>query len=1526
MAPGRKRGARGAKSTSELRLGDLVLAKVKGFPAWPAKISRPEDWDRAPDPKKYFVQFFGTAEIAFVAPGDIQAFTSESKSKLSARCQGKTVKYFAQAVKEICQAFEELQHKNSSGLRDDTDRSALGCEAPSVDEVEDYAAEIDLKAGISTDVPKEETETRGLSDHGFGLEQHREGEMECRDIKPNISCNANDSSSPVISSKKKNKLFNDGPYKSNKEELSGSSPYNLSCMKEEVSCDSNEEDKVFRSERSKVTEGLDFSQDNNLFDAEEDSSSGLLCNKKESSPLVASVRGQKSLTNGHKSEKMVIGSKKKHEGSFEVRKSSSSSALTSSRYDSACGHVDLPKTIERTKDGIQRKIDSGSSVKESSPVVRKSDLDVIGGKKAKKLLKAKRQVELADDSEKDADGSSDEQAKGYLSDGKKRAQLEVSHPAKRSKHADVADETTRVPIQTNRKSDSRSSNVFDNKAVNAELKRSTLRLKSENRVVSRVSTGNIASNIPGGEDVLPPTKRRRRALEAMSDSATTIPEDKKEKSSVAHKNDVSGSDNVKSPVTQSHTKRRAVRLFDYDDDEDPKTPIHGGSVKKSQAPSCVSNSTKKNTDPHHESPIHDQPSVRGSGGADESPSEECLPSTKPLNASLSPNPPRTVDERPKKAIAPQVSFSPGKTESERVYSKEIKSVLLSPKISPLSGAAAKPLVEPHKVNKPSIKLSGGTSIQKKSQAGSSKSSGKASDGLNSSQNQPTNQRSKPLSSGERQKSTPKSNTRMNDSAPPVVLNMENNLLPGERLEDGRDNKLSSLMDSKVADSVTSMKHLIAAAQAKRRQAHTQNISHGHPDSFLALANDLPGRYPSPASAVQPFLSGSSDMMQPDIQGYYPRTSLASPSTHGHEYSSNNLPDAEELEERRVSSGHRNAGGSLSGGTEAAVARDAFEGMIETLSRTKESIGRATRLAIDCAKYGIANEVVELLIRKLESEPSFHRKVDLFFLVDSITQCSHSHKGIAGASYIPTVQAALPRLLGAAAPPGASARENRRQCLKVLRLWLERKILPESLLRRYMDDIGVTNDDTSAGLFLRRPSRAERAVDDPIREMEGMLVDEYGSNATFQLPGLLSSHVFEEEDEEEEDDLRISLCKEDVDGSPIAATPAIGEPETCTVTPNDRRHCILEDVDGELEMEDVSGHPKDERSLFTSDSFEIDSQQEGSDRILEAASTNSTQCPPLPEGSPPLPFDSPPTTPPLPPSPPPPLPSPPPPPPLSPSPPPPPPPPPPLPLQPHPLALPPSGPPPSLHPQSLPPQPSMMSQHLHLPQSPKLPYQAPILHEHCSTPNEGHIDAAVRSETFPQQPTCIVPAGVCNSRESSGFNFSGSSDYGHSDLYANPHASQPKQHTQPGNAPFVQRPFHPTPPPQTPSGHYSYSNPPMQQHPQHPYPRPYSLPNLHDGPRRYAADEQWRVSTSEFNTDNQRAVWMNGGRTPSCSGPSFPQEGYFRPSIERPPTNNVGFQPSGPHTLPAGAPIPGHGVSQMMPSRPDISALNCWRPV
>ena len=43
-------------------------------------------------------------------------------------------------------------------------------------------------------------------------------------------------------------------------------------------------------------------------------------------------------------------------------------------------------------------------------------------------------------------------------------------------------------------------------------------------------------------------------------------------------------------------------------------------------------------------------------------------------------------------------------------------------------------------------------------------------------------------------------------------------------------------------------------------------------------------------------------------------------------------------------------------TEATIASDTFEGMLEMLSRTKESIGRASRHTIDCAKYSLAGEV------------------------------------------------------------------------------------------------------------------------------------------------------------------------------------------------------------------------------------------------------------------------------------------------------------------------------------------------------------------------------------------------------------------------------------------------------------------------------------------------------------------------------------------------------------------------------------------
>ena len=48
--------------------------------------------------------------------------------------------------------------------------------------------------------------------------------------------------------------------------------------------------------------------------------------------------------------------------------------------------------------------------------------------------------------------------------------------------------------------------------------------------------------------------------------------------------------------------------------------------------------------------------------------------------------------------------------------------------------------------------------------------------------------------------------------------------------------------------------------------------------------------------------------------------------------------------------------TLGGDTKAAISRDTFEGILETLSRTEESIGSTSHHAIHYAKYSLASEV------------------------------------------------------------------------------------------------------------------------------------------------------------------------------------------------------------------------------------------------------------------------------------------------------------------------------------------------------------------------------------------------------------------------------------------------------------------------------------------------------------------------------------------------------------------------------------------
>nr|XP_027187204.1 ENHANCER OF AG-4 protein 2-like isoform X2 [Cicer arietinum] len=1658
MPPSRRRGANKAKANAHLTLGDLVLAKVKGFPAWPAKISRPEDWEKTPDSKKFFVQFYGTEEIAFVAPVDIQAFTNEVKAKLTARCQGKT-KCFTRAVKEICAAFEELEKQKAGGMTDDTDDSHFGSEAPSFD-----GAASSIKDATDVVVLNAEKAKTIMEDVGSNLDHYAQicGESDGQDEKLSASGRPTDSSSPVLSPvlESKSSIGTELTKHSNKSGLQDQSclkkevsdfedVYNVNDFKEvdivqNVPTNGNkarklvngsrrrseaEADKEIRGFNIAVSKGKISAGYANLSRSRETVKGGKNACFVDSADALKSdsdlnsgnkyknlLKAKTSLEVKNESQEIFVDSKEAARNNsfkrnktqvqgkrtlgtnetlhatkkFKCMDAKDNKTLKSLPEDTKSASPDFPvvatkkfkcmdakdnKTLkslpEDTKSAspdfpvvatkkfkcmdakdnktLKSLPEDTKSASPDFPVVATKkfkcmdakdnktlkslpedtksaspDFPVVATKKFKcmdakdnKTLKSlpedtksaspdfpvvatkkfkcmdakdnKTLKSLPEDTKsaspdfpvvatkkfKCMDAKDNKTLKSLPEDTKSASPDFPVVATKKFKCMDAKDNKTLKSLPEDTKSASPDFPVVDDKVFKkTELKRSVSCLKTNKGLSFRAQTTIVDSNDSVCE-VLAGTKHRSQVQQAKPHSVSLSSDEHAEMSSLSLKGDV---DNL--AVNQVRRRRRAVCLSD---DDEPKTPVHGGAAKNIKSPSLVSEVVKSNDAFLGNGDVSQLANRKPSVLED---SHLKGPLTKLCNDSLSTKHPQK-ENADDEVVAVHLPHSPEKLDSKCFPSNMENISSISPVNSPRSLPTTKSNAERHKSSKTLPKVFS-NATPKKADNGPSKSL----TSISSLQSQGITHKKKLVSSVERSKTTPKTLPQSIEVHATTESLKELDAIHADRLECGTEEKSSLYAGSRTPETSKTMKHLIAVAQAKRRLVAQFQC---HP---FDLHNAQVGT-PSP-SIVKPFLSVSSNYGQANMQGVYEQQTLASPSTNGHHSTPQNQLDAEENEEKRVGSGQRAVGGSLSGGTESAIARDAFEGMIETLSRTKESIGRATRLAIDCAKYGIANEVVELLIRKLENETSFHRKVDLFFLVDSITQCSHNQKGIAGASYIPTIQGGLARLLGAAAPPGTSARENRRQCLKVLRLWLERKIFPESVLRRYLNDIGGSSDDMTVSFSFRRPCRAERSIDDPIRELEGMLVDEYGSNASFQLPGFLSSHVFEED---EDNDFLNNVTPED-------PTRTLVDSETSTVTQSDKRHRILEDVDGELEMEDVSGHSKDEMPVLLNSSLEIDFQLQGSEMILDPESNVSGEVHVILEGSPPLPLDSPPPLPPLPSSPPPP--------PLSAS------PLPPLPptLQdPPPPPMPPPGPLPLLIPQSS-HQSSTLSGYQQLHNCSGTTSGIQIVQMAGNSFPGGQNSSIVKNEVLPQPSACFPPMAGCSSQEPSALNPTRQLEYGQNDVYLNSQVPLPNQQFQLGNPHFAPRHMNPTPP-QNPSNQYSYPKPSVQQHLPHSFYPSYSLTSVPDGQRQFVANEQWRMPTSEFKINNQHGLWR--GINPSCPGPPFGQEDYFRPSLERPPISNVGFQ----HVNPGSVPVPpsksGYGIPQMFPCRPDIPAVNCWRP-
>jgi hypothetical protein len=261
-----------------------------------------------------------------------------------------------------------------------------------------------------------------------------------------------------------------------------------------------------------------------------------------------------------------------------------------------------------------------------------------------------------------------------------------------------------------------------------------------------------------------------------------------------------------------------------------------------------------------------------------------------------------------------------------------------------------------------------------------------------------------------------------------------------------------------------------------------------------------------------------------------------------------------------------------------------------------------------------NQVMDIIIEHLEKESNLYKRVDLFFLVDSIIQCCRNQKGGVGNAFPSLIQAVLPRILYASAPPGNSAWENRRQCLKVLKLWLDRKTLSEYIIRHHIKELEALNE-ASFGTS-RRPSGTERALNDPLRDNEGMLVDEYGSNTGFHLPNLIGTKLLEDEEGSSSEERSFEAV------TPEHEATGANEQEASQMHVAKHR-LVLEEVDGDHEMEDLAPSSEAEGEAISSCQPDL--------TVARCATTkqNVDSVPPLPDDKPPSPPPLPSSPPPLP---------------------------------------------------------------------------------------------------------------------------------------------------------------------------------------------------------------------------------------------------------------------------------------------------------
>ncbi|KAL7112845.1 hypothetical protein ACP275_04G026300 [Erythranthe tilingii] len=1132
MAPNRRKGVNKAAAAAAARrkwkVGDLVLAKVKGFPAWPATVSEAERWGYPPDWKKVVVFFFGTEQIAFCNPADVEEFTEDKKVSLLGKRHGAD---FVRAVNEIIDCFEKLKKQDHVGGASGTDETNITNENNSdesltkcVKDVAPAVADEPLSTGTANDLNSlTEAAVAAAAEDALYDEEMQLGQTSSNTVSTktpvSTTCLAkskteggrsrNSSSQRRKSARKLSSSKNDAsrPRSTMLPSINNTRSSRRSIVNKRSLRRSRRIIKSSDDSEGQDADSLDVVSNDSIVDSDSEMmtvdsdmpsiQNGIRTGSKPvgvEAPLSENNERGTDLSHGLDLQSSNIIIKKKRRPS---RKRHNNDIVETAKHDIVASDAEVlknecvsPSFSEKSVERYGK--DDGD---EHLPLVKRARVRMGRPSPA-----ADEEVTLLHKEEKTVE-----------------VPESLSMPSfdPLSCKVDALDDTESVPIKVDPALSSLSHVIHVKNPHLCEIRKNPVDMEAalpiRKNPVDMEATLPIRKNLVDVEAALPIRKN-------LADVEAALP---------IRKNLV----DVEAALPPSKRLHRALEAMSANLAEDCQRASNCSPEANILSNGCCPPSSLECS----ELSVETKGAIKSKSGAVEILSNR--------------NSPSGASEL---CIVSEVGMSGNDTESILVVSNcgNIHSIdgtnpeLCRDSFENTEGADNKRL-KLSSLNEVTAGIDAEHHFKQDTLGVAEQLAHSHCDSPGLAMFPTDHCKTEHLELNEASKgSDPCIQLDNAEGGGDETHKMKNLQLPeinqdsnkSEFLEEARLESLSS----NITCSVAPVKVLNDGHH--QFQFHSTSISHEHVDDrTISVTHSSSSLTDAPYSVARASPPSSSICNNTTL---YSNKSLERNSCS---------PDVQlHLEKAKLAGKSSSKAGSLL----------SFEAIIRSLTRTKESIGRATRIAIDCAKIGFATKVVEILARNLESESSLHKKVDLFFLVDSIAQSSRGIKGDGGV-YPSAIQALLPRLLLAAAPPGSSFHENHRQCLKVLRVWQERKIVPEPIIRHHIREL-----DSLCGSYptigSNRTLRSERPIDDPIRGMEGMQVDEYGSNSSIQLPGFCMLPMVRDDDGGSDSDgesfeaVTREHNLENFDGEKTQLVPAV-----------EKRSHILEDVDGEIEMEDVA---------------------------------------------------------------------------------------------------------------------------------------------------------------------------------------------------------------------------------------------------------------------------------------------------------------------------------------------------------------------